>query len=527
MKKFKLVQILVILTVLLFTSIGQVAASAAFKDVDRSHWASEEIIKLYKKGIISGYQNGNFLPDNEITRGDVAVLISRALDLDTKKVKAPNFKDLKQNHYAYNSIAAVSEAGIMNGNNNMFYPEKSLTRAEMAELLVKAFHLESNGEANFSDVTTEDWAYEAIQIIASNGLAKGYDDGTFRPNNEISRAEFTVLLARVLGDEESELKQLLKEVYNNELELKSYEMTTDMKLDIRLPESLAEIDPQFGMIASVLKDIEIKMDAVYQIDPMVLEMDLKVVLGGGLDMTLEMPIIMTEEKMLMKLPNNPLLPLPEELNGKFIEMDLKELEGMSGGVGSVGLSSNWALEKELAKALYDIIIEHFTDAFYEFVDFNAISYSNTIDAKHVIKFELSNDDLKRFLVILVEDFLPDFITLMDNPKYVEALGMDQEMITLMKQELGTIQAELLGALDTIQQVVKINELNVYSVINQNNIIEHNTMNMDFDLSLGDETLGIGIHSKDEKKNINVTPKFKYNNIDPKDIISFEQLLMLE
>lgn len=533
MKRLKLLPVLVMLTVLLFTSIGQVVASSAFNDVNRSHWASEEIIKLYKKGIISGYKNGNFLPDEEITRGETAVLIARALNLDTKNVKAPNFKDVDNNFYAYNAIAAVSEAGIMNGADNQFLPKKSLTRAEMAELLVKAFQLKANGEVSFNDVSKDNWAYNSINIVASNGFVKGYEDGTFQPNREISRAEFTALLSRVLGDEESELKQLLKEVYYNELELKSYDMTSNMKLDIRLPNSLIELEPELAMFASVLQDIELKMDTVYQLDPMVMEMDLSVVLGGSLNTTLDMPIVITEEKMLMKLPDNPLFPLPEEVKGKFIEMDLAELEEMSGGVGvgggvnGVGFTSNMTLEKELAKALYDIVIEHFTDAFYELADLDTVTYSESIDAKHVVKFEMTNDDLKRFLIILVEDFLPEFIDLMDDPKYVEALGMDQEMLTLMKQELATIQTEVIGAIEQIQQVVNIKELNVYSVINKDNIIEQNTMNLDFDLNLDNETVGIGIYATDVKKNINETPKFKYNNINKQEIVSFTDLLMVE
>lgn len=525
MKKLKLITILVALTVLLFTSVGQVAASTAFKDVSNNHWATKEIDKMYKKGLIAGYSDGKFLPSKSITRGEAAALISRALDLDTKNVKDPNLKDVNKNYFAYNDVAAVHSAGIMVGYNNRFHPNKTLTRAEMAAILVKGFQLEAKGTANFKDVSDNNWAKEAIEIVASNGLAAGYEDNTFRPNDEINRAEFAVFLSRVLGDKESELKKLLREVYKNELEIKSYEMTSDMKLEIRLSDELAGIDEEFAMIADALKNIEMKMEGSYQLNPMIMELDVTLALTN-LNMSFDMPIRITEDKMLMKLPEIPGVPLPDEIAGKFIEFDLATLEELSGGTMTT-IPSNMALEMEFAKVIYDIVIDHFTDGFYEFVDLDAISYSNSIDAKNVVKFELTNADLKRFLIIFVEDFLPEFLEALDDPKFIEYLGMTEEEFEYMKMDLELLQETLLESIADIEDVLNINELKVYSVISQDNYIEHNTMNIDVDFEAEGITFGFGIYSTDERKNINGTPTFKYGNINPNDIISFEELMMLE
>ncbi|WP_332650870.1 S-layer homology domain-containing protein [Lysinibacillus sp. 54212] len=170
-----------------------------YTDVKAGHWAYSAIIALNDKNLIKGYPNGTYMPDSSITRAEAASIIARALNL--KNTKNPPFTDVPSSHFAYNAIAAVAEHGIITGREkNKFSPEGKLTRAEMASILTRAYNLSGTSTLPFTDVPSSHWAYGAIQKLYANKLAGGYPDNTFRPNNQISRAEFASLLNKVLKD---------------------------------------------------------------------------------------------------------------------------------------------------------------------------------------------------------------------------------------------------------------------------------------------------------------------------------------
>lgn len=163
------------------------------------HWAEKPIGYLKDRKITNGYPDGTFGVAKNISRAEAAAFLVRSMGLNTENLPDPKFPDVNQNHQFYKQIAAVYHNGIMQGTpDGRFNPEKTLTRAEMAMLLVNAFDLASRGNESFPDVKQSHWAYEAISILASNGFAGGYPDGTYRPDLPIQRAEFAALLARVL-----------------------------------------------------------------------------------------------------------------------------------------------------------------------------------------------------------------------------------------------------------------------------------------------------------------------------------------
>lgn len=173
---------------------------STYFDVKTEHWAYGAIHYLNKSGLIKGYPNGTFKPNNSLTRAEAASLIARTLNLKTTK---PNpFKDVKKNNFAYNDIAAVAEKGIVVGREDgKFHPNGALTRAEMASILTRAFTLskQTNQTKQFNDVPTSHWAYDSIIQLVESELTSGYPDGTFKPSNQITRAEFAVFLDRVLN----------------------------------------------------------------------------------------------------------------------------------------------------------------------------------------------------------------------------------------------------------------------------------------------------------------------------------------
>ena len=177
----------------------QVHASTQYLDVPNNYWAKKEIEYLANTGIIKGYKNGNFGINEKVTRSQAATMIVRALKLDTRNRPNPGFQDVPKNYPAYKEIATAVDEGIFS-KSRKFYPNKSLTRAEMAKVLVNAFHLKFEQDVNYKDVNPSNWSAKFISILSTNGIAIGYTDLTFKGSQPITRSHFAVFLARVLNE---------------------------------------------------------------------------------------------------------------------------------------------------------------------------------------------------------------------------------------------------------------------------------------------------------------------------------------
>lgn len=196
----KIIGSVLLLTMLFaFPLIGE--TKETFSDVKEGYWAFEEIEFLVEKGIINGYQDGTFQPQREVNRGQTAKMIALALDLERSVDSPISFTDVNETDSYYPYIQAVANNEIMKGRSNTFDTYAPLSRAQMAVTLNRAFPFTKERDVTFSDVPKEYWAFEDIQILASNGITTGFKDGTFGPTDTITRAQFAVFLARALEED--------------------------------------------------------------------------------------------------------------------------------------------------------------------------------------------------------------------------------------------------------------------------------------------------------------------------------------
>ncbi|SFE60797.1 NlpC/P60 family protein [Alteribacillus iranensis] len=178
---------------------GVLAHSPSFSDVTGDFWAKEEIKLLAEEGIISGYEDGTFRPNHPVKRSQAASMIVEALDLETANKEA-DFSDIDESFHAYDVAATVQQEGIITGRNGRFMPNHTLTRGQMAAVLNRSFEF-SKAHADFADVDEDYVFYQDISNIAEAGVTTGYsEDHTFRPNNDTTRAQFSVFLARAMDD---------------------------------------------------------------------------------------------------------------------------------------------------------------------------------------------------------------------------------------------------------------------------------------------------------------------------------------
>jgi peptidoglycan DL-endopeptidase CwlO len=173
-------------------------AAGSFTDVPSSYWAYEAITNLKKRGIISGGNSGEFMPDSILKRSEAAKMLTEAFKLTGKA--AGDYQDVPKTHWAYSYISAATASNYFTGYaGNQFKPDAPITRAEISSLLSRVFNLQPAGQAvSFSDVPVTHWAYQDIQKLAANKITGGYSDGTFQTNRVITRAEFATFLYRAL-----------------------------------------------------------------------------------------------------------------------------------------------------------------------------------------------------------------------------------------------------------------------------------------------------------------------------------------
>lgn len=165
----------------------------------KGHWAETAILSLVQMGAIDGYPDKTFKPQQTITRAEFATVLVKAYKLDAAQGKV--FDDTA-NHWAKDYIAAAYAAGIIEGYDaKRFGPDDLITREQMAVMIVKASKLQqASGQLSFKDSgKVSVWAYSWVMSAVNNQLMQGYSDNTFRPQNNATRAEAVTVIYNALN----------------------------------------------------------------------------------------------------------------------------------------------------------------------------------------------------------------------------------------------------------------------------------------------------------------------------------------
>ena len=150
---------------------------------------------------IVGYPDSTVRPQNGITRAEVATIFFRLLTDETRNAnstKSNSYSDVAAGAWYNHAVSTLSAMGIVKGDSHgKFNPNAPITRAEFAAIAARFDDKANTTAVDFSDIASH-WAKDEISAAANNGWINGYTDGTFRPNNKITRAEAMTLVNRVL-----------------------------------------------------------------------------------------------------------------------------------------------------------------------------------------------------------------------------------------------------------------------------------------------------------------------------------------
>lgn len=151
------------------------------------------------RDFLHGYTDGTFGPNRNMTRGEVAQMFYNLL-LEQDVPQTTVFTDVPADMWCADAVNTLASLGIVEGiGNGLYAPDRAITRAEFTVIAMRFAELDTSGENIFSDVDTGDWFYEQVVGSIKYGWIQGYADGTFRPDNTITRAEVTTITNRMLG----------------------------------------------------------------------------------------------------------------------------------------------------------------------------------------------------------------------------------------------------------------------------------------------------------------------------------------
>lgn len=162
-----------------------------FIDID-NHWAYDYIVQLYKLGLIQGYADNTFRPDGAITRAEMVKIVTLMFGIDLVSGLPPKFKDLKPDMWSLDYINTLSAKGYVTGySDGIFGPDKDITRAEALKILLKTsgLDLSSTRAVSFDDVSGDDWFIDYLKFGLDKNIIQGYLDNKFYPDRPITRAE--------------------------------------------------------------------------------------------------------------------------------------------------------------------------------------------------------------------------------------------------------------------------------------------------------------------------------------------------
>jgi|GEM_PF-50051 len=172
------------------------APELTFKDVPKDSSIAKTIGLATKLGIIRGYADGSFKANAQVTRAEFATMLVKALGLTPQDDSS--FKDT-QGHWAADAIATLKASGIINGYlDGTFKPNQNISRAEIVAMLSKVMNTTLVKEDKFKDVSGN-WAEAEINALSDMGIVKGKSSGLFEPNAKATRYESLLMILRMLN----------------------------------------------------------------------------------------------------------------------------------------------------------------------------------------------------------------------------------------------------------------------------------------------------------------------------------------
>ncbi|MFC4304196.1 hypothetical protein [Cohnella boryungensis] len=333
----------------------------------------------------------------------------------------------------------------------------------------------------------------------------------------------TVALVLSGCTKEKSPKDALQSSLSKSADIKSYNFKGSVKVeDFNFPDDELNAN-EAAAIVNTLKSAELSWTGAYRADPMLLEINLEVALKGDLAVTFKVPIIMTQKKIWVKVPNIPMLPLPETIIGKYIELDLEELaKEANQPMPSLNVAQSQKFYNDVAEIIFKHVEE---EKFLSKVAVKDAAIPADVDVKQVVQLHVDQTQIEPLINTAVEKIAPEIIELLANNKeYLDLFELKKEDLDQFKKELAEVKSEDIskGLADMKNELKKLDVKVNYGIDKKEYPVYTDAT---FNMAIESEELtgSFGFRVTSQNTGINEEPKFETGEPKAEEIMTLEQL----
>ncbi|UQZ34272.1 hypothetical protein C2I18_12480 [Paenibacillus sp. PK3_47] len=331
------------------------------------------------------------------------------------------------------------------------------------------------------------------------------------------------------GTKQEAPKEALKSAAAKVTDMSSYEMKSKVTINNLTMETTndTEAAATTGMVLNMLKDADLSLDMVYQAEPMQTEMTMVLNLKGDFAMSFNIPMVMTADKLYVKVPSIPFLPIPETVVGKFVELDPRELAAEQGQEWNPEAVDTEKVSKLFNEVSSTVLGEYDEEKYFNDVKPEDVNLPEGVEAKQVVQFQVTNDNVKEALTILVNNALPKIIDILDKEEYRTMLEIDSADLAKAKEELQSSEAraEFDKGVADLNNYLTINQFYMNTALNKDDFPVYQDMIMDIkvnDPELG-ENVGLALTATNQYSKINEEQTFNIGIPQGDEVITIEEL----
>lgn len=343
---------------------------------------------------------------------------------------------------------------------------------------------------------------------------------------EMRKSRWTVLLVVLMAamltvsacGKKTSPKEAMQNAWTASMEMKSFAFDGSFVIDeFELPPIVpGGADLPFP---DMIRNASLAVSGAYVQDPLRLEMDLKLKLPGDLALTIDVPIIFTKDKVYVRIPSIPMLPLGDAA-GKFVEIDLAELAEENGGTLP---AAHVELQRKLSGEVLGILFRNLDEKVYfqELKKNDVPGLPGDLKADRYVKFSVTQDNFDAFMQAFAEQILPALIDLLlENEEYRSMLRITEEELRRAKEEIGSNGPESLQkSLEALKESLKIHEISLTGALKGDHLI-YQKLKGSVEATEGGETTKVGFTFDIRYDKINENVTFKHDI--PTDALTMEE-----
>jgi hypothetical protein len=318
-------------------------------------------------------------------------------------------------------------------------------------------------------------------------------------------------------------KEALQSSMSKSSEMKSYNFKGSLKFeDINFPQEGVDAN-QAAAVINTLKSAELSWTGAYTVDPMLMEINLQLALKGDLAITFNVPIVMTSDKVWVKIPNIPMLPIPENVVGKFVELDLKKLAEQS---GQTLPTMDVAKSQKFFNDILEIVFKHVEEKDYmTAVKVKDAGLPEGVDVNQVVQFHMDQTQIEPFVNTIIDKIAPEVLDLLSkNEEYRNLLQLKQEDLDAAKKALGEVKAgEVSKGLADMKKELKSFDIKANIGFDKKEFPVYTDATIKAAIESATMTGSIGLKVVSQTTGINSDVKFEIGIPKGDDVITLEKL----